>query len=187
MYHWKAREMWAGRIVMTMLETKERRSEERRAQFPVALGLALDNKALAGLVLKAVRGVNEKELNPPVVGATTAYHPQVMLAMLTYCYAIGVYGSQEVEAMMRADADFRALCGMDYPDWRRLKRFRRDNHAPLRRALEETFRSAWSMGREVETSCNGCANQDAAPPGWIAAEAQARIEQAMFIDLMAVE
>jgi len=99
--------------------------------------------------------------------------------------------------MMREDASLRALCGTEIPDWKRLKRFRRQNHALLQRTLEETFRSAWSLscrahqtasapldGRPVET---GSRLPDPAVADWVAAEAAARIERAMFLDLMATE
>ncbi len=158
----------------------------------------LDDKELADLVLESVRLVDEGELNPPAASASApAFRPQAMLAMLTYCYAIGVYGSEDVELMMREDASLRALCGTEIPDWKRLKRFRRQNHALLQRTLEETFRSAWSLscrahqtasapldGRPVET---GSRLPDPAVADWVAAEAAARIERAMFLDLMATE
>lgn len=155
----------------------------------------LDNKALADLVLETVRFVDEGELNPPAAGGVVgAFQPRVMLAMLTYCYVIGVCGSWDVESMMREDASLRALCGPDIPDWKMLKRFRRWNRPMIQRALEETFRGAWSLscraaqpagapcgGRPAEAS-TGLA--DPAMADWIAAEATARIERAMFIDQM---
>jgi hypothetical protein len=125
-------------------------------------------------------GKGEPEL--PASGATTAYHPRAMLAMLTYCYAIGVYGSQDVEELMYSDADFRALCGMNYPDWKQLKRFRRRNLDRLLRTLRATFHGAWSL-----TCRAGDSAETEAAPEWIEAEAQSRIDRAKFIDLMAVE
>jgi len=158
----------------------------------------LEDKELADLVLESVRLVDEGELNPPAgAAASPAFQPRGMLALLTYCYAIGVYGSQDVELMMREDASLRALCGWDIPDWRQLKRFRRHNRAMLQRALEETFRGAWSLscrargaaraphgGRPIEAG-NGL--PDPAMADWISAEAAACIERAMFIDLMATD
>ena len=158
----------------------------------------LSDKEMADLVLGIVRFMDEGELNPPAAsGAALALRPRVMLAMLTYCYAIGVYGSADVEWMMREDASLRALCGREIPDWRRLKRFRRQNHALLQCALEETFRGAWSLScraREAASATLVCPPEaagsrrpDSAVADWIAAEAAARIERAMFIDLMATE
>ena len=167
--------------------------------LPAAGGaVMLENKELADLVLESVRLVDEGELNPPAAGvAGPAFPPRAMLALLTYCYAIGVYGSQDVEWMMREDASLRALCGTGIPDWRKLKRFRRQNHALLQRALEETFRGAWSLScRARPAACAPCGashveagngRPEAAMADWIAAEASARIERAMFIDLMATE
>jgi hypothetical protein len=157
----------------------------------------LNNKEMADLVLESVRLVDEGELNPPAAAAAApGFRPRVMLAMLTYCYAIGVYGSEDVELMMHEDASLRALCGRDIPDWKSLKRFRRQNHAVLQRALEETFRGAWSLScrahqvigvhRGDRTAEAGDGLPDPEVADWIAAEAEARIERAMFIDLMAI-
>ena len=158
----------------------------------------LSYKEMADLVLESVRLVDEGELNPPAAGgAAPAFRPQAMLAMLTYCYATGVYGSEDVELMMREDASLRALCGTEIPDWKSLKRFRRQNHAMLQRALEETFRGAWSLScRAREAACaplgghpveTGNRLPDPTTADWIVAEAASRIERAMFIDLMATE
>jgi transposase len=153
----------------------------------------LGNKELAEVVLEAVRMLDDGELNPPLSPATApAFRPRVMLAMLTYCYAIGVYSSKDVEEMMYVDAPFRALCGMEYPDWKRLKRFRRDNHPALERTLEETFSRIWilhetpSQTRADEPSNGHSSNglREPARQGWFLIEAQSRIEQAMFIDHM---
>jgi len=159
------------------------------------------NRTLAALVLAAVARVEDDEMRPP--GNATngpvapAFQPRMMLAMLTYCYAVGVYGSEEAEAMMFSDGNFRALCGMEYPDWKRLKRFRRDNHPVLLRTLEETFRGLWRLNGGARGAMNGngngrrpeCSNglPDTAREDSFANEARACIERAMFIDQMAVE
>jgi len=162
----------------------------------------VDNKELARLVLEAVRGVEDGELNPPVsANSTLAFQPRAMLTLLTYCYAIGVYGSQDVEQMMYADADFRAMFGMEFPDWRRLKSFRRHNTEILRRTLEETFKSIWrlqsdaALGKPENGNEPGHELDRKGPerslrvfdPGSIADETQALLERAMFIDHMAMD
>ena len=167
--------------------------------LPAAGGAAmLENKELADLVLESLRLMDEGELNPPAASiASPAFQPRAMLALLTYCYAIGVYGSQDVEWMMRQDASLRALCGREIPSWRQLKRFRRQNHAVLQRALEETFRGAWSLSCRARTAGGparaagpaevGNGRPKSATADWIPAEVAARIERAMFIDLMALD
>ena len=179
---------------MTTEETREearaRETADARRNGGAARGL--DRKVLADLVLEAVRHIGTEELNPPVTAeASPAFQPRAMLAMLTYCYANGVYGSEDVERMMYEDTAFRAVCGMDYPDHRRLRRFRRRNHGPIQRTLEETLRGAWGLNDNAGAndgqakSSNGLF--DAASEDWIAREARNRIEKAMFIDQMTGE
>jgi hypothetical protein len=177
---------------MTTLETRERALPAEATKGLSGVSKELDGKVLADLVLEAVRHVTADELNPPSTAETSpALKPRAMLAMLTYCYANGVYGSYDIELMMFEDAAFRALCGRDYPDSRRLRRFRRYNHGVLERTLEETLRSAWSFkhivaagGNETQSS-NGL--MDAAAHEEIIQEAKRRLEKAMFIDHMSIE
>jgi hypothetical protein len=113
--------------------------------------------------------------------------------MLTYCYANDVYGSWDVEQMMHEDTAFRALCGRDYPDSRRFRRFRRDNHAVLKRTLEETLRGAWSLNLSLPNGVNGAWHElsngllEAAGQDWLGREAEHRLEKAMFIDQMSID
>lgn len=179
------------------LDAKER-GTAREWAWPARLGAWLGQRTLADLVLEAVRKVGGEELNPPVTDpVSTAFHPKAMLAMLTYCYADGVYGSQDAEMMMREDAAFRALCGMEFPDWQRLRRFRRYNHGALSRTLTETFHRAWGL-RFGETTpaaatdgngVHGCAVRGMTPlqQALTQQEVEERIERAMFIDQMTSE
>lgn len=156
--------------------------------LPAAIMPGLNNRMLAALVLQTVRDVKDEELFPPAASQGAAFQPKAILVTLVYCYAIGVYGSWDIEQMMYEDADFRALCGRDYPDWRRFRRFRRDNHVVLRRILEETFRHIWSSSTGATRVASG--HRAAAPVAandWLADEAGARIERAMFIDQLAGE
>lgn len=184
---------------MTLFRSKERAVEEVGSEGrPVESGVCLNNRALAESVLEAVRCMDEKELSPSAprwVGI--AFQPRLMLAALTYCYALGVLAAQDIEEMMLVDKGLRALCGMEFPDWRCLRRFRRDHHLILQHTLEETFRRAWSLnhcdraGDERSTRVTATAlesDRDAVPANdWFAREAESRLEQARFIDRMSME
>ena len=184
---------------MTTLDARERTTRAMEGGKGGGQGNGVARKVLADLVLEAVRHVGAEELNPPVTTEPSpAFQPRAMLAMLTYCYANEVYGSWDVEQMMYEDTAFRALCGRDYPDSRRFRRFRKHNHAVLRRTLEETLRGAWSLNHHPATrgddasqvSGNGQSSNglpDAATQELIAREAEHRLEKAMFIDQMSVE
>ena len=149
----------------------------------------LDPRTTAALVLQAVRGIDDDELVPPGATPGLAFQPRSMLAMLVYCYANGIYGSWDVEQKMYEDPDFRALCGREYPDWRRLRRFRRENHEVLRRTLAESFRNAarWQADEPSNGRVNGVGPGAGAcrePLDNFDNEAEARIERAMFCDAM---
>jgi hypothetical protein len=182
------------RTVMTTFEDRERARQAAEAGREGGQAKGSDRRTLADLVLEAVRHVGADELIPPVTTEPSpAFQPRAMLAMLTYCYANGVYGSWDVEQMMYEDTAFRALCGRDYPDSRRFRRFRRNNHTVLRRTLEETLRGAWSLNLGLANGGNGAPKEssngllDAAAQEWIAREAEHRLEKAMFIDHMSTE
>lgn len=149
----------------------------------------LDPRTTAALVLQSVRRIEDDELVPPATTPGLAFQPRSMLAMLVYCYANGIYGSWDVEQKMYEDPDFRALCGREYPDWRRLRRFRRENHEVLRRTLAETFRigARWQADEPLANRPNRVGPGSGAcrePLDNFDNEAEARIERAMFCDAM---
>ncbi|HXG48887.1 MAG TPA: transposase [Methylomirabilota bacterium] len=143
-----------------------------------------------------MREFADDELDPVVAAnAGTACQARQMLAVITYCYAVGTYRSQDIEATMREDVLFRLACGNEFPGWRMIRRFRRLNREAIRLLLEETFRRAWGI--------NGCASPRFTPGSgdcrewrnsrnnghsdvddFIAAEAHWRIEEACRIDMM---
>lgn len=175
---------------MTILGTRDRARQAEKAENTASL--APDRKLMADLVLKAVRQIGPEQLNPPTTCESgPALQPRAMLAMLTYCYVNEVYGSYDIEQMMYEDTAFRTLCGLDYPDSRRLRRFRRYNREVLQRTLEETLRGVWSLNHGAAT--NGVAKQSspgpngAVAPDWFVQEAENRLEKAMFIDHMSID
>src|SRR5262245_10827029 len=114
---------------MTTFEPIQNKPSARPRPMPADLSAWLDKKSLVSLVLDAVLAVDDSTLRP--VAASTAgiaFRPKTMLALLTYCYAVGIYGSEDIEDEMYRDAIFRYFCGNEIPDWKSLKRFRRHNH-----------------------------------------------------------
>jgi transposase len=128
---------------------------------------------LAEAVLASVRQILPEALQP--VAPRTAgigLQPQTLLAVLTYCYARKIYGSQDIELCMCEDAQFRRLCQNEFPRWPALRRFRRYNREALQRCLEQT----------LSTSA-----MPAADSAQIAEEAAARIQIASWIDSEAAD
>jgi transposase len=85
------------------------------------------------------------------------YRPQMLLTLLTYCYAARIYGSRDVEWATRYDKTVRYICARTFPDWNTLRRFRRRNRAILQETLTNVFKQAWAVKfDEGETDYWGC-------------------------------
>ena len=160
------------------------------------------NETMASIVWTAVKSVNPRELRPVApLRAGAAFYPVNLLAMVTYCYALGVLGSQEIESMISEDTEFLKLCRNEYPSWKMIRRFRKHNFPAIEQCLSETFRAAWGFpaqsdapGKPLGTALNktGLPNirlpdEPSADSDWFRGEARDRIEKAMWIDQMAMD
>ncbi len=56
-----------------------------------------------------------------------AYSPVMMLGIICYSYAKGIFSSREIEKKLRQDGPFRYLCDGNFPSYRTICRFRK-NH-----------------------------------------------------------
>ena len=92
--------------------------------------------------------------------------PPVMLRLITYCYAKGVYGSGEIERKLRKSPMRQAV-----PDARAIQRFRRCNRSVLQRALEHA----------LQLMRNSPAGEETATA--IQREAEERLERAAISDM----
>ena len=141
-------------------------------------------------VVQRVVGEIADEALVPVAAATRglAFQPRSLLALLTYCYASGTYGSQEVETSLRKDSILRFLCANELPDWHTLRRFRRHNREVLIRCLEQTLsctneeRNLNRMGLGADGRLSNRFDVDQAA----AEEAASRIQQAIWLDSVAL-
>jgi hypothetical protein len=111
---------------------------------------------------------------------------------------MAIYASEDIEAAMRQDATFRRLCGDEFPDWRKIRRFRRENRAAIHHCLVETFRgilrqlasdpsavpSPLPLQRSPRITPPADGVNDGLNDEQLWDEANERIERAMFIDTM---
>lgn len=95
------------------------------------------------------------DLDPSPAGSETlgVHRYRALLAALTYSYAMGVFGSKDVELLIEAHAPLRELLGTNLPTANELRRFRRGNRPVLLHCLSTTLRRL----RDLESS--------ATPPG----------------------
>ena len=66
------------------------------------------------------------------------YHPNMMLALLLYCYSHGIFSSRPIERAAYKDVAIRYLCGNTHPDHNTICLFRsRNEKANLIAKLQE--------------------------------------------------
>jgi len=79
-------------------------------------------------------------------GGSKQYHPRMMLALLVYCYANGVFSSRRIEAATYRDVAVRYLCADTHPDHDTICKFRRENFE----AVSASFLQILLLARELK-------------------------------------
>ena len=74
------------------------------------------------------------------------YHPVMMLTLLVYAYATGVFSSRQIARKIDEDVAFRVLAGGNRPDFRTLNRFRGEHIEQFKKLFVEVVRLAKRMG-----------------------------------------
>ena len=74
------------------------------------------------------------------------YHPEMMLKLLVYAYATGVFSSRKIARKVDEDVAFRVLAGGNRPDFRTVNSFRRDSLEMFKKLFVEVVRLAKRTG-----------------------------------------
>ncbi|MGH8749718.1 MAG: IS1182 family transposase [Burkholderiales bacterium] len=102
---------------------------------------------IAHFIVAAVERVRLGEFRTnPQAGGKPQYHPRVMLALLIYCYAGGVFSSRRVERATYRDIGARFIAANTHPDHDTIATFRRANKA----AFEAAFLQVLLLARESD-------------------------------------
>lgn len=101
---------------------------------------------MARLVVDAVALVSEREMRFNWKGTgSEQYPPQMMLALLVFCYSSGIFSSRRIERATHRDVAVRFITGDTHPDHDTIARFRREN-GPLFKAC---FTRVLELAREM--------------------------------------
>ena len=158
----------------------------------------IEKHTLARLVLAAVQdGIVPSARAAALADRNADFRPHILLSLLTYCYATGIYSSTDIELSFTQDTLVRHLCANTYPEAHRSRWFRRDNRQRIQRSLAEVFQRAWRIRYGLEESspeaaaacCDHCPDpgvdrQDAL---LFALEAEERINRAVRLDCWAFD
>ena len=77
---------------------------------------------------------------------TQPHDPRMMMALLMYAYAVGVFSSRRIERGTYEDVAFRILTSDQHPDHATIARFRRENLEVFRDVFVQVLRIAAEMG-----------------------------------------
>lgn len=102
---------------------------------------------LARLILEAVELCETGAARVNVRGTgSEQYPPSLMLALLIYCYASGVFSSRRIERASYESVAVRYLCANHHPDHDTIAKFRRENEALFRQCFREVLLLAREAG-----------------------------------------
>ena len=75
----------------------------------------------------------------PQAGGKPQYHPRLMLALLVYSYANGVFSSRRIERATYRDIGARFIAANTHPDHDTIASFRRTNKQAFEAAFLEVL------------------------------------------------
>ena len=102
---------------------------------------------LGHFVIEAVERVDLGAFKVNHRGTGSAqYHPRMMLALMIYCYASGIFSSRRIERATHRDIGVRFVAANRHPDHDTIARFRRENFA----AVSESFLQVLLLAKELK-------------------------------------
>ena len=102
---------------------------------------------LAHFVIEAVERVPLGAFKVNWKGTGKAqYHPRMMLALLIYCYANGIFSSRRIERATHRDVGVRFVAADTHPDHDTIASFRRENAEAIAAAFTEVVMLAQEVG-----------------------------------------
>lgn len=113
-------------------------------ETPDIAELKLERGELLGLVQDAVSMAGPFRVKAKTSSIDGKPCPsKSLLTLLTYCYALGVYGSRQIEEKLKTDEILRAIADKCRPDHELLRKFRRTHRDQIQQCLKRVYRFIW--------------------------------------------
>ncbi len=94
--------------------------------LPPSVDEWLPENHLARFIVEVVENLSTTQLERDYAGrGSAAYHPNMLLALLVYGYATGVFSSRKIERATYGSLAFRFIAANQHPDHDTLATFRR--------------------------------------------------------------
>ena len=119
---------------------KNFRSYDRsqRLLLPLDLNEWVADDDLAHFIVEACERVNMHAFKISRTGSGKAqYHPRMMLGLLVYCYANGIFSSRKIEQASYRNVSVRFIAANTHPDHDTIAKFRRENAGAFKTAFAQ--------------------------------------------------
>jgi transposase len=114
--------------------------------MPIDLREWVAGDDLVHFIIEAAERVNISAFHVSRTGSGMAqYHPRMMLALLVYCYANGIFSSRKIEQASYRHVSVRYITANTHPDHDTIAKFRRDNAGAFTAAFAQILLLAKEM------------------------------------------
>src|ERR1700754_5345585 len=114
--------------------------------LPPSVDEWLPEKHLARFVVEVIDGLDLRAMSGSYRGSGSAsYHPTLLLGLLVYGYATGVFSSRKLERATYDSVAFRFIAANDHPDHDTIATFRRR----FLKEIEGLFVQVLALAREI--------------------------------------
>ena len=114
--------------------------------MPIDLREWVAGDDLVHFIIEAAERVDISAFHVSRTGSGVAqYHPRMMLALLVYCYANGIFSSRKIEQATYRHVSVRYIAANTHPDHDTIAKFRRDNAAAFQTAFAQILLLAKEM------------------------------------------
>jgi transposase len=125
------------------------RPTDRNTDFlmPPSVNEWLPERHLARFIMEVVERLDVRAMTGSYRGSGSAsYHPTVLLSLLVYGYATGVFSSRKLERASYDSVAFRFIAGNEHPDHDTIATFRRRFLKQIETLFVEVLKLAREMG-----------------------------------------
>jgi transposase len=121
---------------------------ETPMMFPATVQELLPENHLARFIVDAASEIDTGEFKVNNSGSgDEQYPPEMMLALVIYCYATGIFSSRKIQEASYYNVPVMYICGMRaHPDFSRICAFRRENKAAISGAFGKVLMMAQEAG-----------------------------------------
>jgi transposase len=128
------------------------RQVDRQTGFllPPSVDEWLPERHLARFIVEVIEGLDLRTFIGSYRGSGSAsYHPEVLLGLLVYGYATGVFSSRKLERATYDSVAFRFIAANDHPDHDTIATFRRRFLKEIEELFADSDEVAWAFRDDV--------------------------------------